>query len=561
MEILLKFDPKYFPLKKHFLFLAGLFILLSFNSLLAQAPPKSIIVENSDFVDFQQTEVPGAFRYRGNVRIIHDGVRMTCNTAYLFKEANIIRAFGDVKMNQGDTVFMDSKYAEYKGNTKFAFATGNVVMRDPKMTLTTDTINFDRRIQQAYYTTYGTIKDQENTLKSKSGRYYLNQKKFQFLTAVTITNPKYVIKSNHLDYYSNSGHSYLFGPSTITSKENFIYTEKGFYDTKKNFAHFVKNSYIKYNNRLIEGDSLYYDRNREFASATNNVKITDSINKGIARGHYGEVYRNQDSLVMTKHAVAATLVEKDTLYIHGKKLMITGKPENRIIRAFNNVRFFKIDMSGKCDSLHSNEKNGLTQLIGKPVIWNGENQLTGKLIHLISNTETEKLDSLKVMTDAFIASKDTLGKGYNQVKGVNLYGKFRDNKLYEVDLVKNTEKIYYAYDDGQLAAIDKGISSSIHLELEDNKITTVTSFKNTESESYPEKDFPENARKLRGFVWRGDEIIKTKDDIFPQDEKDLHEKILKRSSTEKAKENIPMEVRKETLDYDKKNPEKKPKGQ
>ena len=168
-------------MKKHFLFLAGLFIFLISNTLSAQAPPKTIVVENSDFVDIQQTEVPGAIRYRGNVRIIHDGVRMTCNTAYLFKEANIIKAFGEVKMNQGDTVFMDSKYAEYKGNTKFAFATGNVIMRDPKMTLTTDTINFDRRIQQAYYTTYGTIKDQENTLKSKSGRYYLNQKKFHLL--------------------------------------------------------------------------------------------------------------------------------------------------------------------------------------------------------------------------------------------------------------------------------------------------------------------------------------------------------------------------------------------
>lgn len=547
-------------MKKHFLFLASFFILLSFNSLLAQAPPKKIVVENSDMIDFHQTEVPGATVYRGNVRLIHDGIRMACNVAYFFNDENYVKAFGDVKMNQGDTVFMDSKYAEYRGNTKFAFATGNVIMRDPKMTLTTDTINFDRLIQQAYYNTYGTIKDQENTLKSKSGRYFLNDKKFQFLTAVTITNPKYVIKSNHLDYYSNSGHSYLFGPSTITSNENFIYTEKGFYDTKKNFAHFIKNSYIKYNNRLIEGDSLYYDRNREFASATNNVKITDSINKGIARGHYGEVYRNQDSLVMTKHAVAATLVEKDTLYIHGKKLMITGKPENRVIRAFNNVRFYKIDMSGKCDSLHSNEKNGLTQLIGKPVVWNGENQLTGQVIHLISNTQTEKLDSLKVLTDAFIASKDTLGKGYNQVKGVNLYGKFRDNKLYEVDLVKNTEKIYYAYDKTDLIAIDKGISSAIHLELEDNKITTVTSMVNPESESYPEKDFPENVRRLRGFVWRGDEMIKTQDDIFPQEEKDLHEKILKRTKAEKEKENVPMEARKETLDYDKKTPPKKKKG-
>ena len=112
MQILIKFDPKYFPLKKHFLFLAGLFILLSFNSLFAQAPPKKIVVENSDMVDIQQTEVPGAIRYRGNVRLIHDGVRMSCNVAYLFNKENYVKAFGDVKMNQGNTVWMDSKYAE-----------------------------------------------------------------------------------------------------------------------------------------------------------------------------------------------------------------------------------------------------------------------------------------------------------------------------------------------------------------------------------------------------------------------------------------------------------------
>jgi len=140
-------------------------------------------------------------------------------------------------MVQGDTLYLNSKYAEYSGAVKKAFATGNVIMRSPESTLVTDTINFDRNIQEAYYNTFGTITSKENTLKSKSGRYFANEKKFRFLTAVTITNPKYTIKSNHLDYYTNSGHSYLFGPSTITSKENYIYTEKGFM-TPKEFGSF-----------------------------------------------------------------------------------------------------------------------------------------------------------------------------------------------------------------------------------------------------------------------------------------------------------------------------------
>jgi hypothetical protein len=69
---------------------------------------------------------------------------------------------------------------------------------------------------------------------------------------------------------------------------------------------------------------------------------------------------------------------------------------------------------------------------------------------------------------------------------------------------------------------------------------------------------PENARKLRGFIWREDERIKTKDDVFPPEENELNDKIIKNSKAELAKENVPMKVRKETLDYDKNNPTDKP---
>src|SRR5690606_35370794 len=179
---------------------------------------------------------------------------MYANKVYHFEKENYVKAFGNVKMNQGDTIFMNSEYAEYNGNKKFAYATGKVNMSSTDMRLTTDTIYFDRASQQAYYNSHGTIVNGENTLKSKSGKYFIQQKKYQFLTAVTLTNPKYVLKSNHLDYYTNSGHAYVFGPSTITSEENYIYTEKGFYDIKNNLAHLLTNSYIKNDTQIIRGD-------------------------------------------------------------------------------------------------------------------------------------------------------------------------------------------------------------------------------------------------------------------------------------------------------------------
>ena len=541
-------------MKKLLFFISYCLLLVSAQNVFAQAP-KKIIVENSDFSDVNEVEIPGALLLTGNVKINHDGVVLTCNKAYFFQKENYIKAFGNVQLVQGDTLFLNSKYAEYSGNVKKAFATGNAVMTSPDVTLQTDTINFDRNVQEVFYNTKGTVVNKDNTLVSKSGRYYVAQKKFQFLTEVTITNPKYVIKSNHLDYYSNSGHSYLFGPSTITSKTNYIYTEKGFYDTKRNLAHFLRKSYIKYDDRLIEGDSLYYNRNTEFASATRNVKITDSVNRGIVKGHYAEIYKLKDSMFVTKRAVAINLVEKDSVYIHGKKLMVTGKEGERIIRAFKNVRFYKIDMSGKCDSLHSNSKTALTKLIGNPILWNGESQITGDIMHLIGDNTTRKIDSLKVLNNTFLVSKDTLGTGYNQVKGLNLFGKFRDGKLHDVDIIKNTEVIYYARNDAnELVGINKSVSSKINLILENNTIETITFFKNVDGDLYPEVDLPENDRKLKGFIWRGDERIKSKDDIFPADENELNDKLVKEGEAEDAKPNVPMKVRKETLDYDKKKP-------
>ncbi|PAM95248.1 OstA-like protein [Flavobacterium sp. IR1] len=544
-------------MKKSLFYISIFLLFLSTQTFYGQASktPKKIIVENSDYSDVDQVAMPDALLLTGNVKVNHDGVVLTCNKAYFFQKENYLKAFGNVQLVQGDTLFLNSKYAEYNGNLKKAFATGDAVMSSPDATLQTDTINFDRNVQQVFYNTKGTIVNKDNTLVSKSGRYFVAEKKFQFLTAVTITNPKYVIKSNHLDYYSNSGHTYLLGPSTITSKANYIYTEKGFYDTKKNLAHFVRNSYIKYDDRRIEGDSLYYNRNTEFASATRNVKITDSINRGIVKGHYAEVFKLKDSMFVTKRAVAINLVENDSVYIHGKKLMITGKEGERIIRAFNNVRFFKVDMSGKCDSIHSDSKTALTKLIGNPILWNGENQITGDVMHLIGDNNTKKLDSLKVLNNTFMVSRDTLGTGFNQVKGLNLYGKFKEGKLHDVDVIKNTEVIYYMRNDAkELIGINKNVSSKINLLLENNAVETITFFNKVDGDIYPEADLPENARKLKNLKWRGDERIKSKDDVFTAEDNELNDKMIQQQKDDNVKENVPMKVRKETLNYDKKKP-------
>ena len=530
------------------IFLIG-WLFFHYTFVFAQKPSK-IIIENSDFVDVNEIELPDATLLTGNVRVIHDGIVMTCNKAYYFKSENYIKTFGNVQMVQGDTLFLNSKYAEYNGNVKKAFATGDVVMQSPESIMSTDTLSFDRNSQEAYFNNYGTIINKNNTLKSKVGRYYIKEKKYQFLTAVVLTNPEYTIKSNHLDYYTAQGDCYLQGPSTITGKENFIYTENGYYNSKKNIGNFKRKSYIKYKDRLIEGDSLYYDRKKEFASGTHNVKITDSINKAIIKGHYGEVYKNKDSLFITKHASVRYLIEKDSMFIHAKKIIVTGKTGERKVIGFNNVRFYKTDLSGKCDSINSDQKTALTKLIRKPILWNSENQMTGDVMHLIGNNNTEKLDSLKILNNTFIISKDTIGTGYNQIKGLNLYGKFKENKLYQADVVKNTEVIYFMRNEkNELIGINKNVSSRIKMIMDDNsKVETITFYDNVDGDIYPELDLPENARKLRGFVWRGDERIKNKEEIYPPDEVELDKAIVVASNQNFEKEKISQEIEKNRIE-------------
>lgn len=469
------------------------------------------------------------------VHFIHEGINMWCDQAVYYEKEDFIEAYSNVIMNQGDTINMTAKYAEYSGKTQLAFASGNVILTEPKSVLTTDTLFFDSVKQQAFYNTKGKIvRDSSGTITSQIGRYYMEQKKYQFVQDVVLVNPEYTLNTEHLDFYTETGHAYMYGPSTIVGETSTIYTERGFYDTNNDTGHFVRKSKINYENREVVGDSMYFDRKINFASATNNIVVTDTINKSIARGHYAEVWRAKDSVFITKRALAITVQEKDSIYMHSDTLMVTGKPEHRITRAYYNAKIYKSDLSGKADSIHADHKTGLTQLINldrfsstdafaikrKPILWNLGNQMTGDTIHLISNPETEQLDSLIVFDNAFVLSRDTIGdsKGFNQIKGLKLIGLFKDNELYNIDIIKNAEVIYYTRDgNNELVGINKSRSGSINIKISNNEIDEIRMLQDVTGNLHPESMFPENARKFRGFDWREEERPLSVEDLFKDD--------------------------------------------
>lgn len=518
------------------LFYILLFIVLG-QSQFCQAQ-KKIKIEYTGFLTFDEEKYPGAKVLTRDdsqqVHIIHGGINMWCNQAIHYGNEDFVEAYGNVIVKQGDTITMTSKYVEYSGKTQLAFASGNVILENPDSKISSDTLYFDRIKQQAFYRNGGNVAiDSSGTITSKIGRYYMDAKKYQFVEDVVLKSDSTTVKSNYFDFYDETKHAYLFGPSTITTPESITYCEKGFYDTENKIGYAVKKAKIDYENRTVEGDSLYFDNNTSFASATNNITVTDTLNKSIVKGHYAEVFKEKDSMFITKRALAITVQQKDSIYIHADTLMVTGKPEKRITRAFRNARLFKTDMSAKADSIHSNQETGLTQLINiskfdskdafsvkrKPILWNINNQMTGDTIHLKSNPETEKLDSLIVFNNAFLISKDTIGNGYNQINGKTLIGLFNENnELHVVDILKNAQSIYYfRNDENELVGIDKSKSGSIKIFIEDRDIQEVRKINQIDGDIYPESKYPKNEKLLKGFDWREDERPKSVEDLFKDD--------------------------------------------
>jgi lipopolysaccharide export system protein LptA len=514
-------------LKRFSLLLLIIFTSISFGQ------EKRKIEYQAEIQEADEERYPGASILIGNVKMNHEGINLTCQQALYYKKLNFFKAIGNVLIKQGDTITQTSDYADYDANSKQALSWGNVVLKDPTMTLTTDTLQFDRLNQKLYYQSYATIRDTTNTLKSKVGNYYLENKKFTATTRVTVVNPEHNLVSNHLDYYTNSGYTYLYGPSTITNteNENKIYCERGFYNTKTDISHFVKKAKLYLKERTVEGDSLYYDKRRGFASATNNIQVIDTLQNFITKGDYAEIFEKKDSLFVIKKALAISIVDKDSTFIHGDTLLVTGRAKKRIIRAYHHVKIFKSDLQGKCDSIHTNQETGLTKLYRNPVIWSDKNQITGDTIYLKSNVDTEKLDSLKVFNNSFIVSKDSLSiDDFNQIKGRNMFGKFEKNKLKNLLVKGNAESVYYNRNEetSVIETITKEISSNIEFVFEKGVVKSIKYLKASDGKTYPPSMLPEDVKKLKGFIWRESEQPKKMEDIFTIDSNEKKAPIKKK---------------------------------
>ena len=514
-----------------------LLLLFSFG---LSAQEQEIEIRKAGSFQLDQENFPGANILTKSatqqVHLVHQGMDIWSDKAFFYKSENRFNAIGNVRVQQGDSLVLTSKLVNYYGKTKLAVAKEDVVLDNKEMLLKTDTLYFDRIADKAFYPSNGTVYDSLTTITSKRGTYISENKKYQFENQVVITNPDFRLTSSRMDFYTDSKHAFFYGKTTIVGEDYVIHCKEGFYDTERKLGYFKKEASIDYNDRNIIGDSIYFDDAKQYAAATQNIRIKDTINNTFLTGNYGQVFKAIDSAMVTHKAVAINLVEQDSLFIHADTLIATGPTEERILRGFHDVRIFKEDLSGKTDSIHFNQKNGRARLIRRPmsdkelqfltpkeiaernpILWTDESQMTGDEIHLTIDMEKEVLDSLLIYNNAFVVEQDTLDiANFNQIKGLQLKGKFSGKSLETVDVIQNTEMVYYLYDDEtlDLVGIDKAICSALRLTFEESGIDKVTFFTDPDGIVYPPEELPANTRQLLGFSWREDERIYKKEDLF-----------------------------------------------
>jgi lipopolysaccharide export system protein LptA len=469
----------------------------------------------------------------GHVQIEHQGSVLYADEVILYNDQSLVKAIGNAKLQNADGSVITANEMEYNGVTQKGVAKKDVVLTDPKQTIKTDILYYDRLANQAYFNTGGTISDGQNVMYTKSATYFLNTKMIDFVGNVKIDNPDYVIEGPNIKQNQNTKVAEFFGPTTITNRanpKNRIYTERGTYKMDSKEAFLNKNSKIFYNDKILTGDDMYFNNITGFGTATGNVTLDDPLEKRYIKGGYGEVFQKKDSAMMTKGPYAVKIMEKDSIYFAAEKILSYQKPDptditvkKSFLRAYRKARIYKSNAQGRADSIAFNETDGIMHMYTHPILWSGEKQVTGDKVEAYFNTKTENIDSLKVIGNALAISKvDSLNlkDEFNQVKGKFMTVYYENNDIKEARVVGNAQSIVYVDDvdqetkQPQRIGITLSTCGIIGALFEQKTLQIISCSIAANSDTYPMSKIEPEKRKFSDFNWNTKDRIRKWQDIL-----------------------------------------------
>lgn len=405
----------------------------------------------------------------GDVVFTKGPMIMRCDSAHYYAESESMDAFGNVSMEQGDTLFVYADELQFDGNTEIATLYADfgrkvrLINRD--VTLETDIFIYDLGIDLGYYEVGGSLTDPSNTLTSRYGEYAPSTKEANFYTDVHLNSRN---NSDTLDiysdtlYYSTATHiAELHAPSEVVNARGTIYTRLGIYDTDNNRTTlFDRSTIVTSQGQTLTADTIYYDRTDGFGEAFGNMVLTDSAHKVEIRGNYGYYNELADSSFTTGRAQLLQYSDSDTLFLHGRYIQSFRDFDSTLVKAdtvkgiaehlkidtthiavvYPRVRFYRRDMQGLCDSMRFTQRDSTLRMYINPVVWSDDQQIFGNVIELLLNDSTIERATLP---DQGFAAQAIEGDHYNQLSGKEMVAHFVAGEMRRLDINGNVEIIMY----------------------------------------------------------------------------------------------------------------------
>lgn len=455
----------------------------------------------------------GFERLIGSVQMKAQNSLIYCDSAHFFRETNQARLFGNVRIvDQTDPIQTKSAYAEYDGNTKIAKLRTNVVFTNQNTTLYTQSLDYDRSSNIAYYNDHGKVVDSVNVLTSKKGTYEVNIEKITFQEEVVLVNPDYTMKTGFLVYLTIPKTVETQGLTNVVSAEgNTLDAQKGTrYDTQQKHFQFFE-GIVETENSRVKGEELFYDEPKAYYKGEKNVSILNKKRDVEVFGDEGQYWEDRRYSIINGNALVRKYFERDTLYLTSDSLISQDNEEDsaKYLLAFRSIQLIKSEISGLADSLVYNYTDSSIRLFQNPIIWNRSNQISAdSMVFFIANEELERV----FMKDkAFSITQDTL-VNFNQMKGRSMMAYFKESKLSRLDVDGNGESLYFALEGDTLTqGINKTLSATIKMIFEDGVISKVNYGIKPDGSFTPVQKLSEESSRLEGFRWRIEEKPKLED--------------------------------------------------
>lgn len=466
----------------------------------------------------------------GNVVFKKGTDRLYCDSAYFNTDQNKVSAYSNVHFSKKDTLNMFCDSLLYDANKELAKLYGNVRIRNNEYKLTTDSLDYDLKKDVGIYLNKGVITSisSVDSLSSTIGYFYPSAEQFNFRNDVVYKNEEYIITTDTLQFSSVNKKALFFGPTTIIGDSVTMYCEEGWYDIENDVGVLEKNAYIDRPDMYIAADSLYYSSKDSIYIAKKNVEIIDTTHKIGFSGDYALSDDVKKETFITGHTLAKRFDKEDTLYIHADTLYnyIDSLQEPTLMLAYNDVKIFRGDMQGVCDSLSYNRKEGEMNLFYEPILWAKNAQLTGDTVTLYE--KNDEIQKAYLRKNGLIITHVDSTNYYNQVAGTMMTAYFDSTEIRSVDIEGNAKTIYFLEQeeetDTTIVIERKGMNrlfaSNITLRFDKGEIETATYREAPDGILFPMTNIEKKEEKVENFKWSNERRpISWQEIIYSDDEK------------------------------------------